>query len=185
MKEIKYKYALNEQGDIVSIYDVTSENKSTHQYNCISCGSILTPRIGTKNAPHFAHRNNTPNCSSETYLHKLAKQKIKEKFEQSKTFIITYYSNDKCINHNGCPIYVDNRCIARNKHEYNLKEYYNLCREEVGHDRYIADLLLTHTEKPDRDAIFIEIHVHHKSTELKKNSGHRIIELTIKSESDI
>ncbi|MBR5844001.1 MAG: hypothetical protein IKY75_05395 [Bacteroidaceae bacterium] len=185
MNDIKYKYALNEQGDIVSIHEVTNKDKSTHTYYCISCGKILIPRIGSKRTPHFAHKCNNTECNGETYLHKLAKHKIKEKFEQCESFIIRYYCYDKCINHNTCPIYVDYRCTARNQREFNLKEYYNTCKEEVKYDGYIADLLLTHSKKTDREPIFIEIHVKHKSTAEKKSSGHRIIELTVKSESDI
>lgn len=185
MNDIKYRYAHDEHRNIVPINKVNKENKST--YYCITCGERMIPRIGTKKVAHFAHKGNSQNCNGETYLHKLAKELIKKKFEQSDSFKIGYYRNAKCNRHNICPLYNPKRCYTRinNPEIFDLKEYYDTCQEEKECDGFIADLLLSHSQRRDRAPIFIEIHVNHKSTEKKKNSGHKIIELTIKSEEDI
>lgn len=39
---------------------------------------------------HFAHKNTIPDCNPETYLHKLAKLKIKEKFDSGLPFEISF-----------------------------------------------------------------------------------------------
>ncbi|MBP3349583.1 MAG: hypothetical protein J6L03_02955 [Bacteroidaceae bacterium] len=184
MNNIKYGYALDEHQNVISIHDVTQENRKEHTYHCIECGEELIPRLGTKRVLHFAHKCNTPNCTGETYLHKLAKRLIKEHFERSDSFMIKYFQNHKCFKHKTCPLY-NIKCVSRNIEEFNLKEYYNTCQEEKQYENYTADILLTNSREPNKKPIFIEIHVKHKSTEEKINSGNRIIELTIKSEADI
>ncbi len=184
MNNIKYGYALDEHQNVIYIHDVNQENRKEHTYHCIECGEELIPRLGTKRVLHFAHKCNTPNCTGETYLHKLAKRRIKEHFERSDSFMIKYFQNHKCFKHKTCPLY-NIKCVSRNIEEFNLKEYYNTCQEEKQYENYTADILLTNSREPNKKPIFIEIHVKHKSTEEKINSGNRIIELTIKSEADI
>lgn len=79
MAEIKYQYAYDESKNLVSIKDITKENRNQNQYICIGCGNPLLPRaIGSKyRRPHFYHKE-LVDCSGETYLHKLAKKLIKE-----------------------------------------------------------------------------------------------------------
>ena len=184
MNNIKYGYALDEHQNVIYIHDVNQENRKEHTYHCIECGEELIPRLGTKRVLHFAHKCNTPNCTGETYLHKLAKRLIKEHFERSDSFMIKYFQNHKCFKHKTCPLY-NIKSVSRNIEEFNLKEYYNTCQEEKQYENYTADILLTNSREPNKKPIFIEIHVKHKSTEEKINSGNRIIELTIKSEADI
>lgn len=185
MKNIKYRYARNEQGVVVSINELTKETLNNQTYYCLECGKPLIAKLGEIRTWHFAHPNNDAQCNRESYLHKLAKHLIKKKFEQSPTFIIKFHSWCKCDNHNACPLYDFNYCRERVLNKYDLKEYYNKCLEEEVFGNFRADLLLIHSENPKREPVLIEIHVTHKSTEEKKNSGHRIIELTINSEDDI
>ena len=104
MAEIKYQYAYDESKNLVSIKDITKENRNQHQYICIGCGNPLLPRaIGSKyRRPHFYHKE-LVDCSGETYLHKLAKKLIKEKFENSEKFEISYPVTRTCQN-NSIPI---------------------------------------------------------------------------------
>ena len=67
------------------------------------------------------------------------------------------------------------------KYHYALDEQDRL----VSVDDYIADLLLTSSEKPNREPVLIEVQVSHKSTDQKLQSGLRIIEIRIKTEEDI
>ncbi len=189
MNNIKYGYALDEHQNVISIHDVTHENRKEHTYHCIECGEELIPRLGTKRVLHFAHKCNTPNCTGETYLHKLAKRLIKEHFERSDSFMIKYQRYNICSKYKVCPIFDEGKCIDRNYDKddgrFNLKEFYDTCQEEKQYENYTADILLTNSREPNKKPIFIEIHVKHKSTEEKINSDNRIIELTIKSEADI
>lgn len=185
MKDIKYRYALNEQGIVVSIDKLSKETSKDKKYYCLECKEPLIPRLGEKRAWHFAHMNNETHCSYETYLHKLAKHLIKKKFEESSTFKIKFHGWCKCDKHDTCPLYDDNYCKGREPNSFDLKDHYNTCQEEEKVGNYIADLLLCHSEMPKREPILIEIHVTHKSTEEKKKSGYKIIELTIKSEDDL
>lgn len=54
------------------------------QENCIvyNVGQELVARLGQHNTKHFSHKSDTA-CDGESYLHKLAKRRIKEKFDSS------------------------------------------------------------------------------------------------------
>ena len=58
MAEIKYQYAYDENGKLVSIDDYTKETSKLHTYCCVGCGNPLLPRaIGSKfRRPHFYHK---------------------------------------------------------------------------------------------------------------------------------
>ena len=88
MPKIKYHYALNKNGDIVDIADVDKENRKAQRFFCINCGAEMIPKLGKFKVRHFAHKAETPDCNSETYLHKLAKLRLKEKFYSSAPFEI-------------------------------------------------------------------------------------------------
>ena len=84
MGELKYKYAFDEIGNIVSIEDFTKESSKLHTFKCIVCGDELRPRaIGSKHRrAHFYHKE-IVSCNGESYLHKLGKLYIKNKFDNS------------------------------------------------------------------------------------------------------
>ena len=154
---IKYQFALDEDGNLISINDITQENRKQHTYKCIACGNELLPRaIGSKaRRPHFYHKE-LVTCSGETYLHKLTKLSIMEKFFFSDKFEIAYPIETSCNNSN---------CQLRNRHckEYNnsytidLKKYYDTCQEEVAIKGFVADLLLTSSQHPELEPILIEV----------------------------
>lgn len=58
MADLKYKYAFDENGNIVSIESLTTETSKEHTFKCIVCGSELRPRaIGSKQRrAHFYHK---------------------------------------------------------------------------------------------------------------------------------
>lgn len=187
MAEIKYQHAYidNNKENIISIDDVTTENRKQHKYYCIGCGNELLPRaIDSKyRAPHFYHRE-VVNCSGETYLHKLTKKFLKQKFETETSFIVEYNVTKRCSNAS---------CNYRNPHcrEENapyiidLKKYYDTCTEETSINGFIADLLLTNSKNPKIEPTLIEVCVSHPCDEDKRNSGLRIIEIKIKDEQDV
>lgn len=78
MPEIKYKHAFvdEDREKIISIDEITEENRNHYKFRCIGCGQEILPRaIGSKyRKPHFWHGvRDGVECSGETYLHKLTK----------------------------------------------------------------------------------------------------------------
>lgn len=185
MAGVKYHYALDEQNRLVCIDEVTEEDRRTHSYHCLNCGAGMIPRMGEVRSWHFAHRGDDDHCGAETYLHKLAKCLIKEKFDQEGPFEVGYYRYVKCSDQGTCPFAKPEECHVWKLDTFDLKQFYDTCVEEQSVDGYIADLLLTSSEKPDREPVLIEVQVSHKSTDQKIQSDLRIIEIRIKTEEDI
>lgn len=182
---IKYHFAL-ECDEIIPIEKVNRDERHSHTYKCLGCGAEMIPKMGDKNAWHFAHYGHDgDNCSSETYLHKLAKRLIKEKFDSSTEFKIKYKRSGSCSNIKECVFKEDYQCAVEESKSYNLKEFYDTCQEESPVGSFIADLLLTSSTHPKREPVLIEVVVTHKCTEEKLDSGLRIIELKIDSEETI
>lgn len=185
MGELKYKYAFDEIGNIVSIEDFTKESSKLHTFKCIVCGGELRPRaIGSKHRrAHFYHKE-VVSCNGETYLHKLGKLYIKQHFDNSDKFCISYEVSKTCKEHN---------CNLRNynchkEHEINqvdLKEFYDTCTIEAPIKGFVADLLLTNSKDTIIPPTLIEICVTHPCEDEKKESGLKIIEISIKTEKDI
>ena len=184
MPDIKYHFAL-EGDEYIPIEEVDRGERHAHTYKCIGCGAEMIARIGQKNAPHFAHKGNDENCSSETYLHKLAKRLIRKKFESPEPLKIKYNRYGKCSGFSKCPFHDKFYCQVSKNSDYDLKKYYDTCQEEAPIKGYIADLLLSNSKRPEWDPVLIEIQVSHPSTEEKLNSGLKIIEIKINSEEDI
>lgn len=187
MAEIKYQraYIDNDPEKIISIKEVTKENRNQYKYYCIGCGKELLPRaIESKyKKPHFYHKE-IVECSGETYLHKLAKKVIKRKFNEQTKFIVGYLVNSCCVKTN-CK-YHNPSCREPNYlYQINLKDYYDTCEEESPVKGFIADILLTNSTKPDIEPVLIEICVSHPCDEDKRNSGLKIIEIKIRNEQDI
>lgn len=185
MPRIKYHYALDENGNIIDIIDVTKENRNAKRFFCINCGEEMIAKLGEVKARHFAHKVETPNCNSETYLHKLAKRRLKEKFDSSEHFEISYRQEVKCKDEDLCPFFNKEECVERRLKSFDLKKYYDTCNEEEREGDYIADLKISNSQNSKRPPVMIEIYVSHKCSLPKKNSGIRIIEIHIKEESDI
>ena len=185
MAGVKYNYAFNEQGHVVSISQAANECEEGHTYHCIGCGSGMIARLGKVREWHFAHRNEDNHCGSETYLHKLAKSIIKERFEKEGPFEICYYRDKKCSDIKTCPFADEEECHIKGLMKYDLKKYYDTCEEEKPINNYVADLLLTNSSKIDQHPILIEIRVSHECTQDKRASGLRIIEIHLKTEKDI
>lgn len=178
-KKDYYSYALDENTHLIEIKYAAKGS----EYRCPNCGAIMIPRQGKIRRWHFAHKANIENCSYETYLHKLAKMRIRECFNKSSSFSITFNVHVTCAAE--CPVGKQQSCTWIDTKEFNLKQYYDLCEEEVSVGKFKADLRLSHSKNKNREPILIEIWVTHKSTEEKCDSGYRIIEIHIESEDDI
>lgn len=191
MGKIKYSYCLNENNELVHISSVNIENRRNHTYRCLECDQEMIAKIGKIKVPHFAHRADTA-CDGESYLHKLAKRRIREKFMSANRFPLTFKRNVCCKESCKCAYYMENACIEQDISIPNdLKTWkgnvvYDTCQEEVRLGEFQPDLLLTCSTKPNREPVFIEVYKTHLSEEPKLASNYRIIEtIKLESEADI
>lgn len=185
-KSIKYRYALDEEKKVIDITSlIHQERNGSKKYVCLGCGEPVIPRTGSIRTWHFAHR--VPgNCNPESYLHKLAKERIKAKFDSGEPFRVGYYSEIECPKTAICTQYVAHSCPEQTFLTLDLKGQYDTCelesRIEDSGKAVIPDILLTgRNEQPT----FIEICVSHPCEPEKINLGFRIIEIKISSEEDI
>ena len=165
-----YSYANNSSGDLINV----STAQRNEKYFCPICGEIMNPHMGKVRRWHFVHKN-AGNCSYESYLHKLAKIKIREAFLSSEHFLLSY--NAKAICSVECPFIGFSKCEGEKHVEFDLRRYYDTCEIEATYHQYKADLLLTSSTNPKTPPVLIEIMVTHKCTEDKIKDGARIIEI--------
>ena len=182
MATIKYHNAYDENGILVDINDVVKEERHLHTYKCIVCGETLLPRMGEERAWHFWHEKNTK-CNGETYIHKLAKIRLKEKFDNSKHYNISYRGKNICGKENCC--LRNHSCEENGYITKDLKEIYDTATIERDYKGFTSDILLSDSRNPSQEPIFIEIFVKHKCEQEKLESGIKIIEIRIKNEDDI
>ena len=182
---ITFHNAKDSDGNVIHINDVTKDNRAEH-YFCVGCGGEMSAVLGEKREHHFRHKET--HCSWESYLHKLGKLKLMQRFLSQNEFIIKYYVEYHCDKTKECklePIYKDKRCNRRELIAIDLKKLYDTCEEEVLYKGYRADLMLSCKEHPEREPIFLEISVTHDCEPEKLDSDIQIIELKISDEKDV
>jgi hypothetical protein len=181
---IKYKFAYNSQEKIIDIQTLSKSSKQGN-YICLGCGHEMVPVLGEKKVKHFRHKViKEINCSPETYLHKLAKTKFYQTYqdclENDKPFkirlltypICNFYENDFLTT---CQLSVKLK-------EFELTKFFKKIYLECKEGSFIPDVLL---ESDKQEKIFFEVAVTHFSSEAKVQSNYRIIEFSINSEDDI
>jgi hypothetical protein len=122
-KEILYKYAEDNAGKIIHIENAVEGN----EYFCPRCKQSFIFKHGKIRRHHFAHRNPSPECTGEGYLHKTFKKFLLQLLKQ--------YINDKII------LNINFICnVCNTSHTYNLlldicdvqDEYtLNICRPDI------------------------------------------------------
>jgi len=165
-------------GELINI----STAQRSGQYFCPICGEPMTPHMGKVRRWHFVHKN-VANCSYESYLHNIAKIRIREAFLSSKQFLLSY--NAKALCSHPCPFIDSPKCEGEKHVEFDLRRFYDICEIEAPYHQYRADLLLSSSTNPNLPPVLIEIMVTHKCTEDKIRDGVRIIEIPIHSEECI
>ncbi len=174
-----YSYAIHlDFGNLVHV----DQAKREEIYVCPCCGFEMRPHMGKVRRWHFTHKADA-NCNYETYLHKVAKTRIQEAFLDSENFLITYTPKHYCASN--CPLKYVEKCSTRKEKTFDLRQFYDTCDEEKEYKGFIPDLMLRSSSKPELPPVFLEIYVTHKSTNEKRKSGFRIIEIPIRSEDDI
>lgn len=182
---IKYRYALNENGQTVCADDIAGQF-IIEKFSCLGCGGDLIAKVnGTKMKPHFAHKVQVE-CSGETYLHRLGKKVFIETYkhclDSGEPFNIRLRFAKVCKKY--YPSIVRACNIGLFEKEYDLTKYYKNIFEEKRDGQFIPDVLLVSNNNPS-EKIYIEIACTHFISEEKRYSHNRIIEIPIESEHDI
>lgn len=173
-----YSYAYNSSGELIKANNASKSDV----YTCPCCGDVMIPHQGQVRRHHFKHKAGA-NCNYETYLHKLAKLRIREAYLNSEEFTICYNQPYECSI--DCSLSLEHKCVRYAYNQYNLHDFYDSCHEEETFENFRPDLILTSSKNIFQDPVLIEIYVTHKCSEDKLKSGHRIIEIHIESENDI
>jgi hypothetical protein len=99
--EVLYKYAQKQDGSLISITDA----KDGEKYYCPGCNNEFIFRHGQIRQYHFAHKDPSPNCTNEGYLHKTFKNYlvllIKQRIEKNEQLQIKFVCNFCKTNHLG------------------------------------------------------------------------------------
>lgn len=175
--DIKYQYALDGSRTI----DISSDNVVRgKEYTCLSCDNVLIPVLGEIRQKHFRHKIQV-DCSTETYLHNLAKriffQTYNECLDNNRPYIIEYCVPVHC---NACKEY--GPCeIGHELKRTDLTKHFKEAFLESRDDEFIPDILL----KSGSESLYVEIAVTHFVEENKASSGIRIIEIAVNNESDV
>lgn len=122
---------LDNTRDKIHICEINESDKHQHYYSCIKCGGKLTAKTGRIKVWHFAHKPGVF-CDGESYLHKLAKERIKSTFDRG--VLNLRFACDEVCEIKECP-YVIKTCKRDNEpQKINLKEHYSRCDvEDIVH----------------------------------------------------
>lgn len=181
-------YAINEAGERVYVEKFNREERHQTKYYCIACGEEMIPVLGEVREKHFRHKQKNPNCTQESYIHKLGKQKLKERFYEQESFNVTYIAEIACEKAGECVFAKKNKSLQCNSHNrikktIDLKKLYDTCEEEREYKGFRADLILTHSEHPEREPVFLEIAFTHDCELEKIQSGIQIIEIKVEDDN--
>ena len=183
-----YRYAYSASGEVVDVLSLPPRDLSQPvTFTCVGCGQEM---IGVVNGllvdKHFRHKTATADCGRETYLHKLAKETFLRTYQQclldGKPFNIGVSHQQMCSKFNE---FMGEACVTLGATKtHDLTKFFDGVRLEKRDGSFVPDLTLTKINDPNQK-IYIEIAVTHLSTERKRKSGNRIIEIRIENESDL
>ena len=181
-QNVRYGYALDKNGRLISIRD---SKEMSDIFICPHCKSEMIGKYGQHNQWHFAHKKKQ--CEYDKYLHTVAEQRIMDWFNISKNVNIRIPIIIKCSKYNQCKLR-DYNCKKSDMRIFDIKKWFASAEQEKSFfkdgDKFIADIFLnnkTNSEIP----LFLEICVTHRCEQKKIDSGIKIIEFDIESESDI
>lgn len=188
--ELKYPYAIDESNNMIHIASVSEDSRKNSSYRCPNCGGKMQACLGGKNAHYFRHDVQEQKCGLESYIHKVAKTIIVNRFNSPQSsFIIGFSPKRQCKVYDKCE-HSDYSCLLPPEYrEYNLKAQYDLpakAEENYSDENGIfrPDIILS-SSNSSRKPIFIEVYHTHKSSESKVDSGNLIIEVKIKTFEDL
>lgn len=178
LDNIKYRYALDNNSRVV---DISSNSVDKGKdYICLSCNKVLRPIRGDVRQHHFRHKVQA-DCSTETYLHNLAKRIFAQTYQgcldNNQPYTVCYQVPVRCN-------YCNDRgpCdVSHQMQSYDLTKHFKNIVVEARNEGFVPDILLS----SGSNSLYIEIAVTHFIEEKKTSSGIRIVEIHINDESDI
>ena len=181
---IQYAYAMDADGTLIHITQVSQ----SQQYTCPGCGGKLTPVLGEQKAKHFRHLQDC--CSSESYLHKCAKEAFLYCYTHALSLakpITLLLERQVCCTGARSVLLGDPgfRCQKKEPATYDMTKLFDTAELEK-YDNVLGlkpDIMLSDSATSRR--CYVEICVTHPCSEEKLNSGIPILEFKITSESDI
>ncbi len=183
----KLTYACDSDGALRYIDEVPNGNACGCV--CPACGKPLMARNrGEMRIHHFAHQTGAEcEYAYETMLHLLAKEKVRDAFLCHDSFIMEYEYRSYCSKKKECHCWSQGDCFTKLRRNFNLKDFYDSCEQEVAYDtsRRRSDLKIYSASNPTRRPIYIEFCVTHPSDYEKLHSGDKIIEIMLESEEDV
>lgn len=179
---IRYRYAFNRGGDLIDIHSLEAADRyHMAPYHCPGCGGELIPRLGHQQAHHFAHTAERI-CTSETYLHQVAKQVFQQQYLQARQagtpLWLTYPTDPHCTFYQARWGFT---CHQPRHATRNLLDYFDHMALEHPIGPYRTDVLLSSTRHPR--VVLIEFAVTHRCTVEKRTSGYPIIEIDLPDEA--
>ena len=187
---LKYPYAIDESNNMIHIASINEDLRKKSSYRCPNCGGKMQACLGSKNAHYFRHNDPDRICGVESYIHKVAKTILVNRFNSPQsTFIVGFSPKRQCKVYDKCE-HSDYSCLLLPEYrEYDLKDQYDLpAKAEVNYadenGTFRPDIILT-SSKSNRKPIFIEVYHKHKSSETKVDSGNFIIEIEVKTLEDL
>jgi hypothetical protein len=129
-KEILYKYAEDGTGKIIHINSAIEGS----EYFCPECRQSFIFKHGQIRQHHFAHKNPSPECTGEGYLHRTFKKRLLQFLKQ--------YIDNKILLNIG---FICNVCKA--PHGYNLLSNIYDVKDEYILDGCRPDLVLINNSK--------------------------------------
>ncbi|MCQ2740389.1 MAG: hypothetical protein MJ237_09245 [bacterium] len=187
IKRCTYRYAYNQDKKLIDIYSLTKEERDISIFVCLGCGKPMQAVLG-KQRQYFRHIHieDDATCNGETYLHLLAKYKIKELFDTRDNFEIGFCQTKRCTQYDNCPFQNEDSCQQKECYVvYDLKILYDTCELEKCIDGKCADILISSSKLPKRKPVLIEIFVSHVCDAEKLSTGLKIIEIPIRNERDV
>ena len=194
--DVQFGFAMSGDNAVAASDVRLRKNDYPQGFCCIDCEQPLIARTDGKfRQPHFAHAQ-ASNCRGESYLHKLAKIRFVQVFDECKerglAFTLTNWHESRCEGFNN-PFF-PNQCVIEALRDFstrpfvaverNLAARYRVVGVEKRAGNFRSDVLLQHEQVAD-DQILIEFAVSHECTEAKKESGSQIIEIAIADESSL
>jgi len=127
--EILYKYAVTENSELIHI----DKAEKSIKYFCPECKNEFVLKKSGKigkgsRQPHFAHKEVSPNCTIEGYLHKTFKKLVIELYKKSKSENQHIFIQWKCNICNYPNLVSLFQSAAFIREEYNLK----VCRPDIA-----------------------------------------------------
>ena len=183
---MKYRYANTDSGNLIDVLNLASSNRKRYgQLICPGCKRELLPVLGERRERHFRHKlEATSACTSESYLHALAKQMVVRAFAnaltEGKPFLLKRRVKQYC---NKWKTVFGFKCRSEDiSRDIDLTQYFDQIKEESRVDGFVADVLLTSSKTDEK--LLIEINVTHACEPEKLDSGLRIAEVKITTEDE-